>query len=79
MAARQMDAASVSVVPYLIAGIGCQVTIEARRNDYVNDSLSRIGKKKKPFYRVVVMRRPGRAWRVVELVGTYDPLRSPRS
>ncbi len=29
--------------------------------------LSRIGKKKKPFYRVVVR----------ELVGTYDPLKKP--
>ena len=40
--------------------------------------LSRIGKKKKPFYRVVVIEsskpRDGRA---VELVGTYDPLKKP--
>ncbi len=37
--------------------------------------LARIGKKKKPFYRVVVIEssKP-RNGRVVELVGTYDPL-----
>jgi len=40
--------------------------------------LSRIGKKKKPFYRVVVieMTRP-RDGRVKEAVGTYDPLKKP--
>jgi len=40
--------------------------------------LARIGKKKKPFYRVVVMdkRRP-RNGRFVEIVGTYDPLKNP--
>src|SRR5580704_7949525 len=40
--------------------------------------LSRIGKKKKPYYRVVVIEktRP-RNGRVVELVGTYDPLKKP--
>ncbi len=40
--------------------------------------LSRIGKKKKPFYRVVVIEktRP-RDGRVKELVGTYDPLKKP--
>lgn len=40
--------------------------------------LSRIGKKKKPFYRVVVTEktRP-RNGRFVEIVGTYDPLRKP--
>jgi small subunit ribosomal protein S16 len=40
--------------------------------------LSRIGKKKKPFYRVVVTdkRRP-RDGRFVEVVGTYDPLKKP--
>jgi small subunit ribosomal protein S16 len=40
--------------------------------------LSRIGKKKKPFYRVVVIEssRP-RDGRVVEAVGTYDPLKKP--
>ncbi len=40
--------------------------------------LARIGKKKKPFYRVVVIekRRP-RNGRFVEVVGTYDPLTKP--
>ncbi len=40
--------------------------------------LARIGKKKKPYYRVVVMdkRRP-RNGRTVEIVGTYDPLKNP--
>ncbi len=40
--------------------------------------LARIGKKKKPFYRVVVIdkRRP-RNGRFVEVVGTYDPLKRP--
>ncbi len=40
--------------------------------------LSRIGKKKKPFYRVVVIERTrARNGRVRELVGTYDPLKKP--
>ncbi len=40
--------------------------------------LSRIGKKKRPFYRVVVTEktRP-RNGRYVEVVGTYDPLKKP--
>ena len=40
--------------------------------------LSRIGKKKQPFYRVVVIdkRRP-RDGRFVEIVGTYNPLKDP--
>lgn len=40
--------------------------------------LARIGKTKKPFYRVVVIdkRRP-RNGRFVEIVGTYDPLKNP--
>ena len=40
--------------------------------------LARYGKKKTPFYRVVVMdkRRP-RNGRFVEVVGTYDPLKKP--
>jgi len=40
--------------------------------------LSRIGKKKTPFYRVVVTEktRP-RNGRFVEIVGTYDPLKKP--
>ena len=40
--------------------------------------LARIGKKKKPFYRVVVMdKRKPRNGRTVEVVGTYDPLKKP--
>ena len=44
----------------------------------VSIRLARIGKKKKPFYRVVVIdkRRP-RNGRFVEIVGTYDPLKNP--
>jgi small subunit ribosomal protein S16 len=40
--------------------------------------LSRIGKKKRPFYRVVVTEktRP-RNGRFVEIVGTYDPQKNP--
>ncbi|HEY0703613.1 MAG TPA: 30S ribosomal protein S16 [Candidatus Acidoferrales bacterium] len=40
--------------------------------------LSRIGKKKRPFYRVIVTEktRP-RNGRFVEIVGTYDPLKTP--
>jgi small subunit ribosomal protein S16 len=40
--------------------------------------LARIGKKKRPFYRVVVLEktRP-RNGRFVEIVGTYDPLKKP--
>ena len=40
--------------------------------------LARIGKKKMPYYRVVVIdkRRP-RNGRFVEVVGTYDPLKKP--
>ena len=40
--------------------------------------LARIGKKKKPFYRVVVLdKRLPRNGRTVEVVGTYDPLKNP--
>lgn len=40
--------------------------------------LSRIGKKKKPFYRVVVIERTRpRNGRIVDAVGTYDPLKKP--
>ena len=40
--------------------------------------LSRIGKKKKPFYRVVVIERTRpRDGRIREAVGTYDPLKKP--
>ena len=40
--------------------------------------LARIGKKKRPFYRVVVTEktRP-RNGRFVEIVGTYDPSKKP--
>lgn len=40
--------------------------------------LSRIGKKKQPYYRVVVIEktRP-RDGRFVEIVGTYNPLKKP--
>jgi small subunit ribosomal protein S16 len=40
--------------------------------------LARIGKKKQPFYRVVVLdKRKPRNGRTVEIVGTYDPLKNP--
>jgi len=40
--------------------------------------LKRIGKKKKPFYRVVVIEKSrARDGREVENVGTYDPLKKP--
>jgi small subunit ribosomal protein S16 len=40
--------------------------------------LARIGKKKKPVYRVVVIERTRpRDGRFVENVGTYDPLKKP--
>ena len=40
--------------------------------------LSRIGKKKKPFYRVVIIERTrSRDGRIKEAVGTYDPLKKP--
>jgi small subunit ribosomal protein S16 len=50
-----------------------------RRNVFVlMIRLSRIGKKKKPFYRVVVIERTRpRDGRVVDAVGTYDPLKKP--
>jgi small subunit ribosomal protein S16 len=50
-----------------------------RRTDLVlTIRLSRIGKKKKPFYRVVVIERTRpRDGRVKEAVGTYDPLKKP--
>lgn len=40
--------------------------------------LARFGKKKKPFYRIVVIERSrARNGRTVEIVGTYDPLKKP--
>jgi len=42
--------------------------------------LTRMGAKKKPFYRVVVMeRRQARDGRFVEIVGHYDPATNPPS
>jgi small subunit ribosomal protein S16 len=40
--------------------------------------LARFGKKKRPFYRVIVTEktRP-RNGRFVEIIGTYDPLKKP--
>lgn len=44
----------------------------------VSIRLARIGKKKKPSYRVVVIeKRNARNGRFVEIVGTYDPLKNP--
>jgi len=44
----------------------------------VSIRLSRIGKKKKPFYRLVVIERTRpRDGRFLEIVGTYDPLKKP--
>ena len=40
--------------------------------------LARFGKKKQPFYRIVVLdKRKPRNGRTVEIVGTYDPLKNP--
>ena len=40
--------------------------------------LSRVGKKEKPFYRVVVCdSKAPRGGRHIDLVGTYDPLQEP--
>lgn len=40
--------------------------------------LTRMGKKKKPFYRVVVCdSRTSRQGRYVDVIGTYDPLSEP--
>lgn len=40
--------------------------------------LARIGKKKQPYYRIVVLdKRSPRNGRTVEVVGTYDPLKEP--
>ena len=41
--------------------------------------LTRRGKKKKPFYRVVVAdERARRDGRIIESIGTYDPLSDPK-
>lgn len=49
-----------------------------RKCRVVTIRLARMGKKKRPFYRVVIMEktRP-RNGRFVEIVGTYDPLKKP--
>jgi small subunit ribosomal protein S16 len=49
-----------------------------RKSLVVTIRLARMGKKKRPFYRVVIMEktRP-RNGRFVEIVGTYDPLKKP--
>jgi small subunit ribosomal protein S16 len=40
--------------------------------------LARFGKKKQPFYRIVVLdKRKPRNGRTVEVIGTYDPLKNP--
>jgi small subunit ribosomal protein S16 len=40
--------------------------------------LQRVGKKKQPFYRVVVQdRRVARSGKVIELLGHYDPRKEP--
>lgn len=40
--------------------------------------LARIGKKKQPYYRIVVLdKRKPRNGRTVEVVGTYEPLKKP--
>ena len=40
--------------------------------------LTRMGKKKQPFYRVVVCdSRAPRQGRYIDLIGTYDPLQEP--
>ena len=52
--------------------------ISAGRQGLLSIRLSRIGKKKKPYYRVVVIERTRpRDGRFVEIVGTYDPLKKP--
>lgn len=40
--------------------------------------MTRIGAKKKPFYRVVVAdQRRSRDGKFIEILGTYDPLKNP--
>jgi len=70
---------------YFLADFVCgkaprQAKIERlRRTELVlTIRLSRIGKKKKPFYRVVIIERTrSRDGRIKEAVGTYDPLKKP--
>jgi small subunit ribosomal protein S16 len=54
------------------------ILIRWRKHRVLAIRLARIGKKKRPFYRVVVMdKRKPRNGRTVEVVGTYDPLKKP--
>jgi small subunit ribosomal protein S16 len=40
--------------------------------------LARIGKRKQPYYRIVVLdKQKPRNGRTVEVIGTYDPLKKP--
>jgi small subunit ribosomal protein S16 len=40
--------------------------------------LSRLGSKKRPFYRIVVAdSRSSRDGRFIDVIGTYDPLKNP--
>ena len=44
----------------------------------VSIRLSRLGRKKKPFYRIVVAdTEAARDGKFLEIVGTYDPLKEP--
>jgi small subunit ribosomal protein S16 len=49
-----------------------------RHTEVLTIRLARVGKTKKPSYRIVVIdRRRPRDGRFVEIVGTYDPLKNP--
>jgi small subunit ribosomal protein S16 len=65
---------------YDCRGLAGQATIDRFEKErlVLTIRLSRIGKKKKPYYRVVVIEktRP-RDGRIKEAVGTYDPLKQP--
>jgi len=39
--------------------------------------LTRKGAKKKPFYRVIGLNQARRGRAVLEIIGTYDPLKNP--
>jgi ribosomal protein S16 len=55
-----------------------RVSILGGHNVVLTIRLARIGKKKKPYYRVVVIERTrARDGRVRDAVGTYDPLKKP--
>jgi len=62
----------------IAGGLGEGLECRRRNGLVLTIRLSRIGKKKRPFYRVVVIERTRpRDGRVRELVGTYDPLKKP--